>query len=950
MRKPLVIIAVVLISLVIGILIWNNPGILHLKYTRSVQEDPVLKKVTESISNGKEYLLRTIDPELGGVHKYYYPKTGEFDRELTTTYTATTLYALQKISNNVRADPRIAEVTPKVVDFLFSMQNNDPDDRGYGGFQYSYDLVTGKKDSMYVSGTNSKTIFLMLYMYDLTGENKYLESAVKAGDFLLTLQMNNGTIVSYIKKDGEGHWYRSTEYSYLYNSESLSALSRLYARTGEQRFLDEADMIATKFALDINDSGCYVGDDYRVPNPISSAWLIMSMFDYFQVALDPDIKELVEECSLEMLDRQLTNESQKDYGRWREAYSTSANGWIMEVMSELHTYCVLNAEENCEKYMSAIRKANAWMEQRTYNGSNYYSDPGAVGGIIRYDDDWSIRTDSVAHTMTAYANAYGYLKENSKEDIGKNEIILYAVGDLVLDRGIERKVYEKGGGDYSFPFIPIRKKLDEADILFGNLESQMSDLSGIKADKLADNPVYFKAEEKAVSGLKYAGFDILSVANNHALDYGREVFLDSLRILDHAGIAYVGGGKDIQDSQLKVIESKGTRIGFIGYTYPRSDRVYASWEPGVVQSGVNVAEFDELEALSEAAADAKKKVDILIVSLHGGTQYTPEPDEYQRVVSEALIKGGADLIIGHHPLVVQPLVRYKSGWIAYSLGNFVFDRRDREHSSGVILEVTIAENRIRSLGYTGVQLTEDFQPALAGTAEETGAKPSFGFRWAPEALAAVIILLTLALYRETDFTEKPKKKGHFMIKAYRHAIRFISRYYFLLYIIAFLLLVRNDFSVLSLNHQEIDYLTISSKSAKDIIFNTYGDQLPVWFLLLKAYTAVFGFSQPILVAFSVFFFILAAWSFTWLAGIYRLNKALVAGLILFNPLLIMGVATLVKHWSFLMLLVGLTLFFYEKAKLQNRVRDYMYLGLTAAIGLYSNLIYIVFCFLLSIYV
>jgi len=302
------------------------------------------------------------------------------------------------------------------------------------------------------------------------------------------------------------------------------------------------------------------------------------------------------------------------------------------------------------------------------------------------------------------------LKINGSKDI----ILLYAVGDIMLNRGVEQLIETEGEGDYKFPFFKIADYLKKSDILFGNLESIISDESGEKAKKTGSVRVYFKSDPDAVDGLIYAGFDIVSVANNHALDYGRIAFEESLKRLTKVGIEYIGGGFNSSETfSVKVKEIKGVKIGFLAYTYPKFDGIYIPWKPTEKESGVAVIEKKELEKVKQIIAKAKNEVDILIVSNHWGDEYSLEPNKDQIFFDRAFIDAGADLILGHHPHVVQPIERYKNGWIAYSLGNFVFDMTSEETTKSVILEAKIRDKKIKKIKLTKVKISDHFQPYLS---------------------------------------------------------------------------------------------------------------------------------------------------------------------------------------------------------------------------------------------
>lgn len=310
-------------------------------------------------------------------------------------------------------------------------------------------------------------------------------------------------------------------------------------------------------------------------------------------------------------------------------------------------------------------------------------------------------------------NTFNFLTDFLGVNRGESSVILFAVGDIMLDRGVDEMVKKRGDGDFRFPFFLVADYLKKADILFGNLESQISDKKGEKAQKTGGTRVYFEADPRAIEGLVYAGFDVVSVANNHALDYSRGVFEDSLRRLEKAGIEYIGGGFNNKETfSVKIKEIKGTKIGFLAYTYPKFDGIYIPWKPTEKESGVAVIEKKELEKIKKDIAEAKKEVDILIVSSHWGEEYSLQPNDEQIFFDKAFIDAGADLVIGHHPHTVQPLEKYKGGWIAYSLGNFVFDMASEETKKGAILEVIIKNKKIKEVILKETKNSEFFQPYL----------------------------------------------------------------------------------------------------------------------------------------------------------------------------------------------------------------------------------------------
>lgn len=292
---------------------------------------------------------------------------------------------------------------------------------------------------------------------------------------------------------------------------------------------------------------------------------------------------------------------------------------------------------------------------------------------------------------------FASLKERQEKT--EEKIILLAVGDIMLDRGVEYMVLKEGRGDYFFPFSEIASYLQRGDVIFGNLESVISD----KGENVGV-PYPFCAEPAAIKGLTSAGFDVLSVANNHLFDYGREAMEDSLKRLKEAGIDYVGAGFSLNEARGPVVKKVGqTKIAFFAYTNlgPKS------WQAKENKSGIVWLN----ESFEEDIRRAKETNDLVVVSFHFGDEYQAKPNASQELWAKKAIDAGADLVIGHHPHVVQPLEKYKEGYIAYSLGNFVFDQSfSKETMEGRLLEVVIENAEIKEVIPREIMINKFFQP------------------------------------------------------------------------------------------------------------------------------------------------------------------------------------------------------------------------------------------------
>ncbi len=284
-------------------------------------------------------------------------------------------------------------------------------------------------------------------------------------------------------------------------------------------------------------------------------------------------------------------------------------------------------------------------------------------------------------------------------------IELIFVGDVMLDRGVKYMVEKHGDNDFSFPFAKIADEIKNADLTMANLESQISD-KGSKVGSIYS----FRAPIEAIQGLIFSGIDIVSLANNHAFDYGSQALKDSLERLIDAGISPVGVGNEYQAFSPTIKTVDKTKIAFFAYT----DQMPVSLQAKGESLGIAVINKDNLTKIKADIELAKQLADIVVVSFHWGTEYAKEPSLEQTDLAENMIDAGADLIIGHHPHVVQKYEKYKDGYIFYSLGNFIFDQGfSNETLEGEVIEVTIENKKIKQVFPKRIKINEFFQPELA---------------------------------------------------------------------------------------------------------------------------------------------------------------------------------------------------------------------------------------------
>lgn len=223
----------------------------------------------------------------------------------------------------------------------------------------------------------------------------------------------------------------------------------------------------------------------------------------------------------------------------------------------------------------------------------------------------------------------------------------------------------------------------------------------------------FLAPPDSVEVLLDGGIDVVSLANNHILDYGPVAMRSTQEALDGAGIVHMGVGEDRAEAhEAAVVEVDGMRLAFLSYMDTRVEYggfLAESWTAGADTPGVAWAESHEIAADVAAVAD---QVDHVVVLLHSGRENTSHVNDDQRAHAEAAFDAGATLVLGHHPHVLQGYQLAEGQLVAYSLGNFVFDAATTETTESVILHVGLDHAGVTEIEWTPVQLVNGFPQAL----------------------------------------------------------------------------------------------------------------------------------------------------------------------------------------------------------------------------------------------
>lgn len=298
-------------------------------------------------------------------------------------------------------------------------------------------------------------------------------------------------------------------------------------------------------------------------------------------------------------------------------------------------------------------------------------------------------------------------QEEAAVDLQPSRLDIVAVGDIMLSRVVGSRI--RNNSVY-YPFEKTRDITSKADVTFGNLETTLA----TTGTKLPGKGIWFRAVPEASEGLKDAGFDVLSLANNHILDYDTPALMETIEVLEGAGIGHVGAGEDLGESRRPIIVVKnGIRVGFLAYNefynYYWSYSYKRTFE--ATEEIAGTAPLKE-EIIEEDVKKLRSLCDILVVSLHWGVEESNRVTDSQRELAHQIIDWGADIILGHHPHVLQGVELYNGKLIAYSLGNFIFDQNDENNKQSMILHIFLEENEIKEVHAYPVYIVDKCQPQI----------------------------------------------------------------------------------------------------------------------------------------------------------------------------------------------------------------------------------------------
>ena len=277
-------------------------------------------------------------------------------------------------------------------------------------------------------------------------------------------------------------------------------------------------------------------------------------------------------------------------------------------------------------------------------------------------------------------------------------LVLDAVGDVTFGEQVGPAVSTYGGG---YPWKGVAGTLRAADVTVGNLETSISTRGVAEVKQYT-----FRGPPQALPAMaRIAGFDVLTLANNHTADYGPEALLDTIRYVHAAGIKTIGAGaNETLAGRPAVVEAGGLRIAFLGF----SDINPSGFSATLTAPGTARA---DPEAIAREVRAARRQADLVVCFMHWGVELHGEPDSRQGQLAAACLAAGAQVVLGAHPHVLGPILRPTARTlVAWTLGNFVFPSTGVAARSAV-LQVQIDARGVRGYGLLPVEI-DGFRPRL----------------------------------------------------------------------------------------------------------------------------------------------------------------------------------------------------------------------------------------------
>ena len=318
------------------------------------------------------------------------------------------------------------------------------------------------------------------------------------------------------------------------------------------------------------------------------------------------------------------------------------------------------------------------------------SSENEVNAITNLDN---VVQDNIINAIENVDTSNVSTSSNEPEEDKPINFTLTAIGDTLCHNTQYWDAYNSSTKQYDFSYVydNIKDYTSSADITIGSLETTFAG-----EDRGYSNYPVFNSPDSLATGLKDIGVDVISLAGNHALDYGYSGICRTIDVLDNVGISHLGTYKSAEDQDKILIKDvKGVKIAFINYTYGTNGIPVPSDKPYCL----NLIDKD---LISKQIKQAKgQNVDMIVACMHWGTEYKTSANDEQKELADFLFKSGVDIILGNHPHVIEPMEKKtitlddgstKDVFVVYALGNFTADQRAEITRDSAILNLDITKD------------------------------------------------------------------------------------------------------------------------------------------------------------------------------------------------------------------------------------------------------------------
>ena len=296
--------------------------------------------------------------------------------------------------------------------------------------------------------------------------------------------------------------------------------------------------------------------------------------------------------------------------------------------------------------------------------------------------------------------------------LGSGEPVTFAFGgDVMFEEPIRSYL-----SDPAAVFAPIHSVLRKADVAMANLETPVTD----RGTPTPNKQYLFRAPASAFAALERSGLDVVTVANNHGMDYGAVGMEDTLRAAKRAGFPVVGGGfNEAQAFHPWRTTVHGQRIAIIGATQVIDEELLSSWEARGSKTGVASAKYDMEDRLAREVRKARRTSDTVVVYLHWGEELKGCPTDSQTSIAQHLVQAGADIVIGSHAHILLGGGMLGRSFVDYGLGNFVFYTGGGITAQSGVVEVTATGRRIDGYRFVPATISGGRPEPVTGSAKAT---------------------------------------------------------------------------------------------------------------------------------------------------------------------------------------------------------------------------------------